>query len=323
MNFQNAITDPTLIIKFKKKKIIVKDEYTTINKNNVRDLLDPYKNNEYLPANIINPLIINTFETGVILHEYNSYNKLIKIKIQDLFLAPFTNWQYNRPADICRCEDIARYIYLSKQTIDNIMLYVSFNNKTRSFDILDGNHRYNSLKMLKEQNSKPLDLITPSEFGNNNDAEWLYNSYILLNIRINASDGELIELFKNLNKTIPVPDLYIRDTNKDKKDIIENVVNKWNIKYKSHFSSKDKPNKPNVNRDRFIDLLDKVYEKYQISEENKNILEQKLDQLNTKILYELSDLPKKKRLSEQILEKCNDTGCYLFIYDINIILEKI
>jgi hypothetical protein len=146
---------------------------------------------------------------------------------------------------------------------------------------------------------------------------------VALNMRINATDGELIELFKNLNKTIPVPELYIRDTNKDKKDIIENVVNKWNIKYKSHFSSKDKPNKPNVNRDRFIDLLDSIYEKYQISEENKNVLEQKLDQLNNKILYELNDLPKRKRLSPKILEKCNETGCYLFIYEINTILERI
>ena len=42
----------------------MKDEYTTtINKNNVKELLDPYKNNEYLPANIINPLIINTFDS--------------------------------------------------------------------------------------------------------------------------------------------------------------------------------------------------------------------------------------------------------------------
>jgi hypothetical protein len=304
------------------KKIIVKDVEYTPNKIKVNDLLESFKNNEYLPANIINSLITNTFESAVILHEYTCYHKVIKIKIKDLFTASFANWQYNRPADISRCEDIARYTYISKQTIDNIILYVSFNNKTRTFDILDGNHRYNALRILKEHNSKPLDLITPSEFGNNNDAEWLYNSYILLNIRINATEGELIELFKNLNKTIPVPDLYIRDINKDKKDIIENIVNKWNVKYKSHFSSKDKPNKPNVNRDRFIDFLDKVYEKYQIMEENKYVLEQKLDQLNTKILYELNDLPKKKQLSYKIYEKCNETGCYLFIYDMDKLLDK-
>jgi hypothetical protein len=198
------------------------------------------------------------------------------------------------------------------------MFYLSFNNKKRAFDVIDGIHRYTSLKIIKEQNSKPLDLLTPSEFGTNNDAKWLYDSYIIANIRINASDSELIDLFKSLNKSNPIPELYIRDTNKDKREIIESIANNWQVKYKSHFSSNAKPNKPNVNRDRFIDLLDALYDKFYITEENKGKLEQILDKINTKILF---NIPRK--LSQNIKEKCSTTGCWLFIYNNEELLKLV
>ena len=289
------------------------DKYDKIDK--LSKLLEPYKNNEFLPINIINPVITNIFTTCNILHEYTNYHKIIKIKIEDLLSSPITNWQYNRPPDLARCFDIAKYIYNSKNNIDT-MLYLSFNNKKQAFDIIDGIHRYTSLNLIKEQNSKQLDLITPSDFGNNNDAKWLYDSYIICNIRINTSDGELIELFKSLNKSNPVPDLYIRDTNKEKKDIIEGITNNWIVKYNSHFSSNNKPNKPNINRDRFIDLLDAVYDKYKITEENKLLLEQILERTNTNIYY---NIPKK--ISEKIREKCSNTGCWLFIYNIDKLIN--
>ena len=145
--------------------------------------------------------------------------------------------------------------------------------------------------------------------GNNEDATWLYDSYILLNIRVNTSDGELIELFKNLNKSNPIPDLYIRDLNEEKKRIIETITNEWSVKYKSHFSSNNKPNKPNVNRDRFMDLLEKLYKKYKICEENQYVLRECLDRTNTNIYFHLP-----KKLSPSIKEKCTNSGCWLFIY---------
>ena len=314
MSIQQFLNIKTPLLK-KKPLLIIEDDDNKLNK--LINLLEPYKNNEFLPINIIDSMIINTFTSCSILHEYTSYHKIIKIKIEDLLSAPITNWQYNRPADLTRCFDIARYVYNSKNCIDT-MLYLSFNNKKQTFDIIDGIHRYTSLKMIREHNSKQLDLITPSEFGNNNDAKWLYDSYIICNIRINASDGELIELFKSLNKSNPIPELYIRDTNKDKKDIIETIVNNWQIKYKSHFSSNNKPNKPNINRDRFIDLLEIIYDKYKITEQNNLLLEQILERTNTNICF---NVPKK--LSQNIKDKCSNTGCWLFIYDIDKLVKMI
>ena len=284
-----------------KKKLIIED-------NPLNDILEPYKKCDFIPNNIINALLPIIMPSVEIVHSYSERHMIIKIKVCDLLNAPVTNWKYNRPPDKIRCADIGKYIYLSKKPLDT-MLYLSFNNITQSFDIVDGIHRYTSLKILKENNSKSLNLIDPDDYGNNNDAEWLYQSHIILNIRFNAIEGELIELFKNLNKSSPISDLYIRDFIKEKREIIENVANNWQIKYKSHFSANNKPNKPNVNRDRFIDLLQEIYVKYNINEDNKYLLEQVLDRANWNIS---TNVPHK--LSETIVDKCKLTGCWLFIY---------
>ena len=297
--------------KSNKRELIIMDD------DEFYELLEPHQNNEYIPTNIIEILLTSSMPSVEIIHSYNDNHKIVKVKISDLLQAPITNWVHNRPPDLKRCYDISRYICYLKKQVDT-MFYVSFNNIKQTFDIIDGIHRYKSLKIIKNENSKSLDLITENEFGNNNDATWLYDSYLLLNIRFNSRESELIELFKTLNKSVPVSELYIKDSSKEKKTIIENIVNEWQIKYYDHFSSKPKPNKPNVNRDTFMDLLGKIYDKYDITEENKNVLEQVLNKTN----YNISNnLPKK--LSTKIIDKCASTGCWLFIYTHEQLLKMI
>jgi hypothetical protein len=285
--------------------IIEEDDYT--------ELLEPYKNSEYIPNNIVEEVLFSCMPSAVIVHSYSDTHKIVKVKISDLLNAPVTNWNHNRPPDLKRCYDIARYVCYLRQSPDT-MFYVSFNNKKQSFDILDGIHRYKSLKIIKEENNKSVE----SEFGHNNNASWLYDNYLFLNIRFNAREGELIELFKSLNKSVPVSELYIKDVSREKKTIIEDIVNDWQIKYYDHFSSKSKPNKPNVNRDSFMDLLGKVYDKYDITEENKHILEQLLNKTNNNIS---NTLPRK--LSVKIIDKCSETGCWLFVYTCEQLLRMI
>lgn len=295
----------------KKTKLIIEDD-----DNEVQNLLETYKNSEFIPNNIIQKVLTNLMPRAEIIHKYSERHFIIKIKVNDLLATSITNWKYNRPPDMVRCSDISKYIYLSKSPLDT-MLYLNFNNKSKSFDVLDGIHRYTSLKIIKEKNSS-LDFITPSDYGNNNDAGWLYESHIILNMRFNSTEGELIELFKTLNKSTPIPDLYIRDVVKEKRDIIENLTNKWQTKYKAHFSSNNKPNKPNINRDRFIDLLEQIYNKYNINENNKNLLEEVLERANWNISI---NIPLK--LSETIVKKCKDSGCWLFIYSDDKLLKII
>jgi hypothetical protein len=292
----------------KKTKLIIEDD------DEDQKLLELYKNSDFIPNNIIKKVLSTLMPTSEIIHTYSERHFILKIKVNDLLNASITNWKYNRPPDMLRCSDISKYIYLSKSPLDT-MMYLNFNNKTKSFDVIDGIHRYTSLKIIKEKNSC-LDFITPSDYGNNNDAIWLYNSCVILNIRFNSTEGELIELFKTLNKSTPIPELYIKDLVKEKRDIIENVANNWQVKYRPHFSSNNKPNKPNVNRDRFIDLLEQIYNKYNINENNKYLLEEVLERANWNIS---NNIPKK--LSQNIIDKCQSTGCWLFIYSDDKILK--
>jgi hypothetical protein len=260
-----------------------------------------------------------------VVNVYSDYHKIIKVKVSDLLDAPIVNWDYNRPPDDVRCQDIARYTYISRDPMDT-MLYISFSNKKKTFDVIDGIHRLTALKIIKEHNSKPqsIDFLTSDiqsnhhEFGRNNDATWLYNSYILLSVRFNATEQCLISLFKNLNKSIPIPELYVRDFAMEKRTIIENIVNSWYSKYKSHFSSNRKPNKPNVNREQFIELIDYLYEKHRIREQTKVKLDYLLQEANTQISMNIPN-----KLTIPVIDKCTASGCWLFVYPIEKLRDMV
>jgi hypothetical protein len=191
------------------------------------------------------------------------------------------------------------------------------NNLKDEFEVIDGIHRLTALKIIKDENSKDLELLCPGDFGSNNDANWLYDQYLIVNIRFNSNLGEKIEIFKTLNKAQAVPELYIKDYAREKREIIDSIANEWQIKYKKHFSSSSKPITGNTNRNIFIELLDKLYDEYKINETCSNKLRQKLDVINTQVSF---DIPKKATIDTRL--KCKETGCYLFLYKNDKLLEK-
>ena len=271
----------------------------------LEEILAPYEQQEFLSSHVIPSLLQTIFPTSTNVHTYSHHHHIIKVPIRELLCAPIENWKFNRPADRTRCEDIARYIVISKKPVDT-MIYVTYNNKNHTLDVVDGIHRYTALTIVKEK-TQHLDFISENEFGG--DMTWLMDSFIILNIRLNATEGELIELFKSLNKSNPIPELYVRDVTKDKKETIQSLAIKWQNRFKTHFSASNNPNKPNINRDRFIDVLDAIYDKYRITAESKDKLEQILERNNGHISQ---NLPKK--LTQTIREKCEATGCWLFLY---------
>jgi hypothetical protein len=286
------------------------------NKSDYSHSLNNYKSSEFIPYNLIPIIMKHHFKSSELLLNYNENHGIFKIKIDDLLVDAVKNWDYNRPPDMGRCPDIARYIYLSKKPIDT-MIYLCYNNLKETFEVLDGIHRITALKMIKYENSKPLDLLTDYEFGSGNDASWLFNQYIVVNIRFNSTLGEQIELFQNLNKSQNVPDLYIRDTNKEKRDAINEIANEWFVRYKRHFSSSTNPNKGNTNRNKFVELLDKLYDKHNINDSNINKLKSLLEEAN----YQISlKIPLKTTVDNRV--KCKETGCYLFLLK-NDALEKL
>uniref|UniRef100_A0A6C0KVD3 ParB/Sulfiredoxin domain-containing protein n=1 Tax=viral metagenome TaxID=1070528 RepID=A0A6C0KVD3_9ZZZZ len=276
-------------------------------------LLESYREQEYLPNYVFSDLLHVSFPNATITHSYSGQHHMIKMPIRDLLQAPISNWQYNRPADRARSEDIAHFIVSSKKPVDTL-IYVSFNNKKQSYDVVDGIHRYTALKIVEER-SKHMDLIS-DEFGE--DMTWLFNSVIFINVRLNSPEEELIGLFKSLNKSNPIPELYVRDLVKDKRECIEMLTIKWQNQYKAHFSTTNKPQRPNINRDRFMDLLDAVYDKYHVTEETKDKLEQKIVQANLNISQ---NVPKK--LPTSIQDKCKMTGCWLFVYTCDELVKMV
>ena len=287
---------------------VIVDDYTVCR--------EPYKHSEFIPTSLIHMTLSHHFPSAESLHYFTDNHQICKIKIRDLLGTIVKNWDHNRPPDMSRCPDIARYMYNSKKQIDT-MIYLTYTNNKECFEVLDGIHRLTALKIIHTENSRPLELLCPGEFGSNNDADWLYNQYIIVNIRFNAHKGELIELFETLNKCQIVPDLYIKDTNKEKRIIIDNIVTDWQEKYKIHFVSTANPICGNTNRNKFVELLDKVYYKYELDETGEPKLRQLLEEANNKIA---EAIPSKATITIRL--KCKESGCFLFLLK-NDKLEKL
>ena len=279
-----------------------------VNENQYSIARIPFMNSEYIPSNLISLAMKHHFPSSEIIYSFDSNHGIYKIQVKDLLKDHIKNWEYNRPPDLARCPDIARYLYTSKKPMDT-MIFLYFNNIKQIFEVLDGIHRLTALKIIKEENSKPLELLCPGDFGSNNDASWIFEKEIIVNIRFNSNLGELIEIFKNLNKSQAVPDLYIRDHAKEKRQIIDAIANEWFVKYKNHFSGSPDPITGNTNRNKFVSLLDKIYDKYDIDESCPNKLNSLLEDANTRIMTKIPS-----KVSINIRLKCKESGCYLFIY---------
>ena len=297
----------TIVSFFKKPKEKKPSIFVEIIETELRDTNDdyaiirePYKTYEFIPIQFISQIVKHHFNSAELLHSFAQNHLVFKIQIKDILGGPINNWEYNRPPDMSRCPDIARYIYNSRKPIDT-MIYLTYKNIPDCFEVLDGIHRITALKIIKTENEK-IKLI-------DNDANWLYDQYLLVNIRFNAVLGDLFEIFKTLNKSQTVPDIYIRDVAKEKRDIIDTIANDWQIRFKKHFSSSANPIIGNTNRNKFVDLLDKVYDKYKIDETKIGQFKQFLENANTLISF---NVPPKTSLDSRV--KCRETGCYLFLH---------
>jgi hypothetical protein len=254
---------------------------------------------------------------NTIIHTYSADHVILKCKISEILANQniIQNWKFNRPPDYNRCKEIASVIWKRKSNTD-WLLYMIQDSTTGIMYVIDGIHRFTAFKLIYEENQKPMDMLTPSIFAG--DASWFYDQYVLVSLRTNTSEGEEIDLFRQLNMSNPVPTLYMQNPDYDKKCLVEDIAKKWSDQYRSHFSANPKPNVPNTNRDRFIELLDFLCDKYCINRStNPHKLEEYLYEMNHKIRQ---DLPKK--ISQKSLDKCAETGCYLFLLKQDVLQEK-
>lgn len=236
-----------------------------------------------------------------ILHTFQKDHYLGKCKIVDLLgsMDKIENWEYNRPPDLERSREIATAILPQKNAIDWV-LHFSYDSVSKCFQVIDGIHRVYALEMAKNEMSA--------------------DAYILINFKVDASKGELVDWFHAINNSNPVPELYLRDTSTEKRECIEKIAKEWQDKYPGHFMSTKKPNIGHINRDRFIDILDTLYEKYKKTHSKLVSIEDTLrEKFETKNRHLQENLPKK--ISPKIREKCQISGCYLFLQKTEGLME--
>ena len=239
-----------------------------------------------------------------LIHRYSPNHVLMKCAVADLFNTNIKKWKYNRPPDITRCREIAQFVLSRRPTID-WMFYAIYENSTDTVYLLDGLHRFTALKIIHDENKANLE-----------DISHILSQHVIISIRIDVTDGEAIDIFQQINKSNPVPELYLQNADQDKKTVIEEIANKWMINYRGHFSTNPRPNVPNTNRDRFIEFLDSMYQKMELTRETSYKLNYKLREMNEHM--QTNPPPK---LSAKTLEKCQQSGCYLFIVKPDVLLD--
>jgi hypothetical protein len=204
--------------------------------------------------------------------EYVDSHGLFKMTISTLLKMHIVNWKHNRPPDMNRCLEMVHYYQSIKpNTRLDSTLHLNLNTTTNQFEVIDGIHRITALFEMHNM------------FESNNDPQkakqhyWFYNTLVLVSIRKDYSDIVLAELFYSLNKSVPIPCLYmeslpeqsiaigptpqqepnnpIQEVNDYRRKIIENITAIWETKYKDHFSTNVRCHKPNITPGDFQDML--------------------------------------------------------------------
>jgi len=250
-----------------------------------------------------------TFPSISEIYKYSANNKLYKIKIKDVINAKINssivNWHNNRPADMTRCEEIKQYIINSYEQIEG-MIYLYYNNDSHKFEIFDGLHRVTALCLIAGNNLILYDCR--GVFAN------VYEKELLVNIRFNCQEIEIMKVFQNINSSVPVPSAYM-NSRIDKVTTITTISNQFQIKYKSQFKTTRNPLIGNINVNNFTDLLDYLYDnKYNTIQ----LLETKLNELNE---YIKNNPPPK--LNDNAKTRCEDSGWYLPTYRVQHIIDYI
>jgi hypothetical protein len=239
----------------------------------------------------------------MLLHTFSGNHKLIKTTVGELIQYPIINWEYNRPPDHIRCNEISNY--LAKPEVELLQpFYLHYSSKENMYYVLDGIHRYTALTMIEYK-------------------ELVNSKTVFIHIFTDNTKGMLVDIFENLNKTIPVPELYV---NVDKHDssqitIIEEILTDYQKRYKEHFSPKSAFCSPNINRESFTNLLTDLYKLHNIK--SKKTLEDILRNTNNCIKERIESgmhtrtLPNK--FSDKQKDKCRKSGLYLFLYNCEII----
>lgn len=284
----------------------VSEQYQSFRRSHIRS--------NFVPENFIDYIIEHHFgESSHTLYSYQNSEKLIKIKVINLLSAPIQNWYRNREPDTVRIPTISRYIYESRKLFRS-PIYLNYNFKKDKFEIIDGLHRLLSLELLKKLNDRTIQISEDTLWFANGNMDWLYNSELIIHCCFHSTEEDLEEIRNTINYSQP---MLIQDSGPEdlvKKNIINEIANEWQTRYRKNFSdsSNESYMKSNAttNRTKFIELLSFTYDKYNIDVNRVLLLKQILNEANNKIKEKV--LSGQLKSNEKSKQRCQETGCYLF-----------
>jgi hypothetical protein len=195
---------------------------------------------------------------------------------------PIKRWKHNRPEDPIRIAEIREWISTSKR-LDGVIYLACIDNELVCYE---SNHRREALKGI----------------------EGVYN--IFVDVLWNAKDEDVKKEFLRLNKAVSVPELYISDEPIVGISELKHFVDTFCSNYKKLQVSTNRPQRPNFNRDMLTE------EFYRILKEQK----WNLDELAIRItnLNREMSLREKSRLSAKVIQKCEESGLWLFAWSSKI-----
>jgi hypothetical protein len=130
---------------------------------------------------------------------------------------------------------------------------------------------------------------------------------IIIDVICNAETEDVFESFNAINKSVPVPALYLEEHNPQIMDEIRTLSRKYAETYKPFLSTSSNCHAPNFNRDSLEDQLFKIWQDYS-GEVSVNQSSEALVELNQR--YARGEFPAK--LNGTVTTKCTKYGFWLF-----------
>lgn len=191
---------------------------------------------------------------------------------------PIKRWKHNRPPDEPRVQEIREWIQTSKR-VDGIIYLACVDNELVCYE---SNHRREALKGI----------------------EGLHN--ILVDMMWDATDEQVKAEFFRLNKAISVPELFVTEQHEIRVDELLQAVDGFCKNYAALKSNSRHPQRPNFNRDNFLDDLHHLTKDLNIGVQEAMV---RLRRLNTVL-----GARDKTKLSKTVVDKCEKSGLWLFAW---------
>ena len=227
---------------------------------------------------------------------YNTGNKsIIPIKLSDLIKLNLQIPNMQRIKDSVKVSEIVGY-QLGYYKDNNSWNYLSLINlhycvDTEIYYIMDGQHRYESLKILYNDHSHDIEiLIEIIKVGTYSD---IRHNYELIN-----KNTPLPDLPEHIDKTIP-----------------ERVAQFFNDKYSQMNSQKPRANRPNIYFNHFQEGIGVMADKLSMYIKNEDEMKQHIVAYNDKISKRGRDtFPDAKHITDRMWDKCNKSGMFMGLY---------